>query len=245
MSTPPMLRPSYEERTLGKVAKAHSPHSASSDSTSLGTDSDSDDHASFGTDHASLTQEEKSEQEWRTTVMLRNLPNNYTRDMLLQHIDEKNYVGLYDFFYLPMDFKSQACLGYAFINLHSPEDACALMADFDGFSNWLIPTRKRCFVSWSHPHQGFQSNIERYKNSPVMHKDVPDAYKPCVFDGQGSRTSFPTATRRVRCPRVRTPTIFDGAQHSRRAVGHHELGKKGCYELAAALSVNPCQKKMA
>jgi len=95
--------------------------------------------------------------------------------MLLQHVDEKGYAGLYDFFYLPIDFKSQACLGYAFVNLLSPEDACALMADFDGFSNWLIPTRKHCMVGWSNPHQGLQSNIERYINSPVMHKDVPDA----------------------------------------------------------------------
>ena len=37
-------------------------------------------------------------------VMLRNLPNNYTRDMFLSLLDEQGLSGLYDFVYLPMDF---------------------------------------------------------------------------------------------------------------------------------------------
>lgn len=189
ISTPPALerRSSHSQRM---ECKLHQPSSASSASTELGTESDG-------------SSDEKLEQEWRTTVMLRNLPNNYTRAMLLKHIDDKGFAGSYDFFYLPIDFNSQACLGYAFINLCSPEHACALMTTFDGFSQWFIPTRKRCMVGWSDPHQGFQSNVERYKNSPVMHKDMPDAFKPCVFDSEGGRASFPAPTKRVRCPRLR------------------------------------------
>jgi len=221
LSIPPMLKLGREERlrqassSSHAAAKLHSPLSISSDSTELLSDS-SDSESSL---------EEKVVQEWRTTVMLRNLPNNYTRSMLLQHIDEKGYGGLYDFFYLPIDFKSQACLGYAFMNLHSPDDACRLMADFDGFANWLIPTRKRCMVGWSNPHQGLQSNIERYKNSPVMHKDVPDAYKPCFFDSHGKRTAFPTATKKVRCPRVRSIPGSE-ALHSKRQSGPAEHSKR-------------------
>jgi hypothetical protein len=151
--------------------------------------------------------------------MLRNLPNNYTRAMLLKHIDEKGFTGLYDFFYLPIDFNTQACLGYSFINLRSPANACALLRAFDGFHDWLIPTRKQCMVGWSNPHQGLQSNVERYRNSPVMHKDVPDAFKPCVFNHLSERTSFPSPTKRLRCPRFRaTPQrspnlsiFFEGA----------------------------------
>lgn len=50
-------------------------------------------------------------------VMLRNLPNNYTRDMFLSLLDEEGLSELYDFVYLPMDFCRDANLGYAFVNL--------------------------------------------------------------------------------------------------------------------------------
>ena len=50
-------------------------------------------------------------------MMLRNLPNNYTRDMFLSLLDEEGLSELYDFVYLPMDFCRDANLGYAFVNL--------------------------------------------------------------------------------------------------------------------------------
>merc|ERR1711977_264384 len=59
----------------------------------------------------------------RTTVMMRNIPNTLTRDMLLDIINTEGFVGCYDFVYLPMDFKSMAALGYSFINFMDSEDA--------------------------------------------------------------------------------------------------------------------------
>merc|ERR1712113_1012642 len=56
----------------------------------------------------------------RTTVMLRNLPNHYTADLVLAMLDAEGFAGLFDFLYLPIDLKSHACLGYAFINLVHP-----------------------------------------------------------------------------------------------------------------------------
>ena len=52
--------------------------------------------------HIDLTNIEK---DGRTTLMLRNIPNKYTRDMLLQEIDSWNFKKKYDFFYLPIDFR--------------------------------------------------------------------------------------------------------------------------------------------
>jgi len=40
----------------------------------------------------------------RTTVMIKNIPNKYTTQSLLEEID-LNFKGKYDFFYLPMDFE--------------------------------------------------------------------------------------------------------------------------------------------
>ena len=36
--------------------------------------------------------------------MVRHIPNKYTKQLLLQAIDER-FEGTYDFFYLPIDFK--------------------------------------------------------------------------------------------------------------------------------------------
>jgi len=45
------------------------------------------------------------EKDGRTTLMLRNIPNKYTRDMVLEEIDGLNFKKKYDFFYLPIDYR--------------------------------------------------------------------------------------------------------------------------------------------
>lgn len=137
-----------------------------------------------------------------TTVMLRNLPNNYSRAMLLKLIDAEGFCGQYDFIYLPMDFKSHASLGYAFVNLATSEEARRFFETFEGFHRWVVPSQKVCSVNWSHPYQGFDAHIERYRNSPVMHEDVPDDYKPMVFHN-GERIVFPPPTKKLKVPRMR------------------------------------------
>jgi len=139
----------------------------------------------------------------RTTVMLRNLPNNYTRPMVLHLLDAEGFKGKYDFFYLPIDFKTNACLGYAFINLTSAAMVDTFWQTFDGFSRWVLPSRKVCGVTWSSPHQGLEAHVDRYRNSPVMHSSVPEEYRPLVFVG-GQRVPFPGPTREPKAPRMRS-----------------------------------------
>ena len=136
--------------------------------------------------------------EERTTLMLRNLPNNYTRAMFLELLDEQGLAGCYDFVYLPCDFCRDANLGYAFVNFDAAAVARAWTV-FDGFSGWSLPSSKVCQVGWSGPHQGFTAHVERYRNSPVMHKSVPDAYKPVIFK-DGKRKAFPRPTKKVKAP---------------------------------------------
>ena len=45
----------------------------------------------------------KIETDGRTTIMVRNIPNKYTQDMLLE-LFEKNHKKKFDFFYLPIDY---------------------------------------------------------------------------------------------------------------------------------------------
>merc|ERR1711939_719329 len=133
-------------------------------------------------------------QEWRTTVMIRNMPNNYTREMLLELVDSMGFSGTYDFVYLPVDFRSQAGLGYAFINFVSVADAHFCFDRFEGFSAWKVPSEKVCTVTWSTPTQGLEAHIERYRNSPVMHTALPDEWKPVLLQ-RGMRVAFPLPTK--------------------------------------------------
>lgn len=48
----------------------------------------------------------------RTTVMIKNIPNRYTKDMMMEMIDRK-FKDCYNFFYLPIDFDRDANVGNA------------------------------------------------------------------------------------------------------------------------------------
>lgn len=140
----------------------------------------------------------------KTTVMMRNMPNNYTRSMVIELIDSEGFSGQYDFVYLPMDFQSHACLGYAFVNFVNHQITQRFWRAFDGFSAWRMPSRKVCSLSWSGPHQGLESHIARYRNSPVMFDSVPDEFKPIMMCN-GKRVPFPPPNRRTRVREERRP----------------------------------------
>jgi len=139
----------------------------------------------------------------RTTIMLRNLPNDYTRDMVLGLLDEHGFASCYNFVYVPMDNKRRLGLGYAFVNLSKPADAHRAFDVLAGFAEWKVPgSIKVLEVAWGNPLQGFDAHVERYRNSPIMHPDVPDAFKPVVFD-KGVRIEFPAPTQPLKAPRSR------------------------------------------
>lgn len=145
-----------------------------------------------------------SAQPAQTTVMLRNLPNNYTRAMVCTMMDKESFKGHYDFLYLPIDFRSKANLGYAFVNLVSEAEVQSFWKVFDGYTRWVLPSAKVCSVSWSGPHQGQQAHVDRYKDSPIMHSSVPDEFKPVIFAaGTGERLAFPAPSKKLRAPRRR------------------------------------------
>jgi hypothetical protein len=138
----------------------------------------------------------------KTTVMLRNVPYNCSRDSVVKMMDEAGLCGLYNFIYLPIDFRSKSGFGYAFINMVSNAAAEKLFTQFNGFSDWPMRSQKVAEVTWSEPSQGLHIHIERYRNSPVMHDAVPDEFKPAVYEN-GIRVAFPVPTKAIRAPRFR------------------------------------------
>ena len=55
----------------------------------------------------------------RTTLMLRNIPNKYTLQNLVDEINP-SFWGKYDYINLPIDYERKLNLGYAFINFVDP-----------------------------------------------------------------------------------------------------------------------------
>jgi len=137
-----------------------------------------------------------------TTVIIRNLPIDYTRDMVKELLDAEGFAAKYDFVYFPVDFKTSGGLGYAFVNMTRHEDAVALRGHLSGFSKWAFKSRKVVEVAWSVPYQGLKAHIKRYQNSSVMHPDVDDIFKPAVFR-HGRREEFPAPTKNIHPPRLR------------------------------------------
>jgi hypothetical protein len=140
--------------------------------------------------------------ETRTTVMLRDLPEAYSRTDLLNLLDAHGFFGRFDFIYLPVDFKHQRNLGYALVNCVSPVDALRFTTHFQGFSNWGIMSDRVGSVGWCSPQQGLEAHVERYRNSPVMHQSVPEEWRPMLLSC-GVPIPFPAPTAPIKAPKVK------------------------------------------
>lgn len=137
-----------------------------------------------------------------TTAILRNLPDDYTRSMLVDTLNSNGFFSRFDFLYLPMNFGTNTSFGYAFINFVTCDDAQRFMTDFPGFSHWSVPSSNRAHVEWSDGRQGLEEQIDRYRNSAMMHASVVDEARPILLR-DGVRVSFPAPTLALKPLRVR------------------------------------------
>lgn len=134
--------------------------------------------------------------------MLRNFPTSYTRSFVVQLLDQQGFAGCYDLVYVPLDFSTLSAFGYSFVNFVCPAEAVRCHAHFQGFRAWSCDSNCVAEVSWSEGSQGVMSHVERYRNSPVMHRTVPDEFKPALFC-MGCRVCFPAPTRTIKAPKMR------------------------------------------
>jgi hypothetical protein len=140
----------------------------------------------------------------RTTIFLRNLSVESTRDSLVQLLHDEGFGAAYDFLYCPIDFQTKAGLGYAVVNMVSHSEALRAQEHLTGFTKWPVSRSKSLEASWNEPLQGLTAHIERYRNSPLMHSSIPDSYRPALFHS-GVRIDFPSPTAKIRAPRIRHP----------------------------------------
>ncbi|KAM7507679.1 hypothetical protein LguiA_018132 [Lonicera macranthoides] len=86
----------------------------------------------------------------KTTVMIKNIPNQMRRKLLIEFIDklcdEDSHLA-YDFLYLPMDFVRKNNYGYAFVNFTSTFAAKKIKEVLNGYKWGCIQTDSGSFLS--------------------------------------------------------------------------------------------------
>jgi len=129
---------------------------------------------------------EDIERENITTLMVRNIPNTYTRAMLMEELNLLGFEGKYDFIYLPMDKSTQWNVGYAFVNFSSPAVAKRVIDEMTNYSfqRYDHGSGKVAQISIAHI-QGLERNLEYYSSTAVQCARIP-TYRPLVLgSGQG------------------------------------------------------------
>lgn len=103
----------------------------------------SSDHVNFIVDIERI----KRGDDMRTTVMIKHIPNKYNQRLLLQEIN-KNNQGKYDFFYVPIDYKNMANVGYAFVNFVHSYFILDFYKEFHGKKWAMFNSKKRCEIAY-------------------------------------------------------------------------------------------------
>jgi hypothetical protein len=110
-----------------------------------------------------------------TTVMLRNIPNKYTRAGLLAALTEFGFdPSTCNNLYLPMDTESGCNLGYAFLNFMAHEFAVNFKYKFDGCRLPSSGSRKVCSVVWANKQGLFQFNQQVPQPPIPVDVAIPD-----------------------------------------------------------------------
>jgi hypothetical protein len=130
----------------------------------------------------------------RKTLMLRNIPNKYTIHMLLETLNKCHRSTspgqlVYDFCYLPIDFKNRCNLGYAFVNFVDAAFAAECYMAFNA-KRWNdFNSKKVCEVKYARV-QGKEALIEHFKNSKFPGNDIDCL--PLLFEQETSESGEKT-----------------------------------------------------
>ena len=108
----------------------------------------------------------------RNTIMIKNIPNKFTREKLLELID-KNFASTYDLFILPKDGNKNRNFGYAFINFISSYSIPYFYFVFNGKKWAETNSQKVCEITYS-KIQGRNELISHYPNKIIFFNDKMD-----------------------------------------------------------------------
>ena len=100
----------------------------------------------------------------------------------MNELDAKDsLIGAYNFLYLPIDFKNNCNLGYAFVNMRTTQHVHDLYQKMQG-SHWELSVRssKICKLKWGRV-QGKEALLGHFLGT--MHlNDTPCGFKPVTVE---------------------------------------------------------------
>jgi hypothetical protein len=120
-----------------------------------------------------------------TTYMIRNIPTRFTSITFVRLLEDYGFGKTFDFFYLPMDFRSGKNMGYAFINFKSPEIGEKFNRQFNGKRLPVSTSKKVVDISPSR-RQGLMENVSLFRTSDLLNSVSLPHYKPLVAVDDGT-----------------------------------------------------------
>jgi len=144
-----------------------------------------------------------------TTVMLKDLPIDFSPSDILELLDGKGFKGKYDLSYAPPGRKAKGSAakrgnsyqnkGFAFLNMVTHEAAVNLIDELTGFTQWGLNSNKVLKVVWADV-QGLTRNIQKFRNFSMMEESFPALWRPMLFR-DGEQIPFPAPTKLLKPPR--------------------------------------------
>jgi hypothetical protein len=122
--------------------------------------------------------------------MLKNIPVKFTQKTMLELIEPK-FGGTFDYFYLPMDLKTQGSVGFAFINFVHPASIMRFYSEFQD-AQWAelvdsCKSTKKCAIVYANV-QGLEEIKAELRGKEIM-KKREQAVRPYFVEAQPSDVS--------------------------------------------------------
>lgn len=126
------------------------------------------------------------------TVMIRQVPREYTQVKFLSELVSRGFEGLFDFIYFPFDVKKNSNIGYGFINFVEPWHAVRFAQEFDYvYLDDNMTAKGKPLRVHAASVQGYQDNYEHFSAKASQKQRRRERIKMPPF--QGRRTSrWPT-----------------------------------------------------
>jgi len=121
------------------------------------------------------------------TVMVRQIPRQFTQLIFLKEVNRRGFEGLYDFLYLPFDLKKGINVGYGFLSFIDPKHAQDFRAELDGaFLDRHMRMKGKPLRIHPAKVQGYEANYKHFVQTKTGQKQDPH-FSPLFFPPGGSR----------------------------------------------------------
>lgn len=137
------------------------------------------------------TSEENPMTEHTTTIMIRNIPNRFSQQALIKELNSLGLESRFDFVYIPIDIRTMANVGYAFVNFLESCDAQHCLDAMQGHKfqrqgGKASRAQSACVANV----QGLEPNLENYKRAAQRNNKLLRRRPVVALGGLPSSTSL-------------------------------------------------------